>query len=200
MTRSRAILAATSIAAAAALLVAGCDDDPPATPSPEPSASSTGSDASPSASPSASSVVVAPERPKAMDDDGPAGAEAAAVYFLELDPYIMGTGDTTEYKAMSLKSCEFCANRLDQAKELSDENLTWDGGTVTAEVTHTYEQDAVTGIWPIDIDAVISAVSVTDPSGDEVFADPQTRTKYRVEIAKAKGKWQVVGVADQPKS
>ncbi|SKC66587.1 DUF6318 family protein [Krasilnikoviella flava] len=198
MTRNRAILAATSIAAAAALLVAGCGDDKPATPSPEPTPTS----ASPSASPSPSStaVVVAPERPKEMDDDGPAGAEAAAVYFLELDDYIMKTGDTAEWEAMSHKSCEYCANRLDQAKELASNDLTWQGGKVAARVTHTYEQDAGTGIWPVDVKATISAVSVTDSSGDEVFADPRTNTKYRVEVARANNQWRIVGVADQPKS
>ncbi len=111
----------------------------------------------------------------------------------------MTTGDTSGYEAMSLKSCKFCANRLEQAREIAAEKLTWTGGDVAADVTHTYEQDAATGIWPIDVDATISAVSVTDPSGDEVFADPRTRTKYRVEIAKADGNWQVVGIADQPK-
>ena len=198
MTRSRAILAATSIAAAAALLVAGCDDDPPATPSPEPTAASESPSASPS--PSATAVVVAPERPKAMDDDGPAGAEAAAVYFLELDGYIMKTGDTAEWKAMSLKSCEFCANRLDQADEITANDLTWAGGNVTARVTHTYEQDPPTGAWPIDVDVKVEPATVTDEKGAEVLSDKGGEQKYRVEIALKDGAWSVIGVADQPES
>ncbi|MFD6176063.1 MULTISPECIES: DUF6318 family protein [unclassified Isoptericola] len=200
MTRNRAILAATSIAAAAALLVAGCDSDQPADPSPEPTQTSASPTASASPTPSPTPTVKAPERPKAMDDDGPAGAEAAAVYFLELDPYIMKTGDTTEYESMSLKGCKFCANRVDQAREITANDLVWHGGEMAARVTHTYEQDATTGIWPIDIDATIAAVSVTDPSGADVFSDPRTSTKYRVEIARADKQWRIVGIADQPKS
>ncbi|MFC8598801.1 DUF6318 family protein [Isoptericola sp. NPDC057191] len=197
MTRTRAVLAATSLATAAALLVAGCADDPPT--SPRAAASSASTKPSPSPSPTAKAVVVAPERPQALDDDGPAGAEAAAVYFLELDDYIMKTGDTAEYEAMSQKSCQFCSNRLDQAKDITENDLTWNGGELTARVTHTYEQDKATGIWPIDVDVTIAPASVTDPSGDEVFANPSAKTKFRVEVARKDSQWRVVGVADQPK-
>lgn len=197
MTRSRAILAATSIAAA--LLIAGCDaDPPPATPSPEPTTASQSPSASPS--PTATAVVVAPERPKEMDDDGPAGAEAAAVYFLELDTYIMATGDTTEYESMALETCGFCANRVEQAQEIDDGDLTWNGGRLSARVTHTYEQDSATGIWPVDLDATISPTRVTDPSGEEVFSDDLTNTSYQVRLTRQDGQWRIVGVGDKQTS
>ncbi|MFE5291822.1 DUF6318 family protein [Isoptericola sp. NPDC056618] len=192
MTRSRAILAATSIAAAAALLVAGCDDDPPATPSPETTAASESPSASPS--PSATAVVVAPERPKEMDDDGPAGAEAAAVYFLELDPYIMKTGDTAKYEEMSSKSCTHCSARIDQANEIAEQGDQWHGGDVKARVVHTYEQEATTEIWPMDVAVRISPVSVTDTSGSEVFSEAADTTESRVEMARRDGQWVVVEV------
>jgi len=196
MTRSRAILAATSIAAAAVLLVAGCDDDPPATPSPEP----TGTGASPESSPSPSStaVVVAPERPKEMDDDGPAGAEAAAVYFLELDDYIMKTGDTAEWEAMSVKSCEYCANRLDQSREIADRGDKFSGGAAIATVLHTFEQDAATGIWPIDVQVKAASATVKDSAGDVIFQSKENTGELRMEMAQREGEWVVVGVADVP--
>ena len=198
MTRSRAILAATSIAAAAALLVAGCDDDPPATPSPEPTAASESPSASPS--PSATAVVVAPERPKEMDDDGPAGAEAAAVYFLELDDYIMKTGDTAEWEAMSHKSCEYCANRLEQAKLIAERGDTFDGGQARIRILHTYEQDATTGIWPIDVEIKESRSTITDAKGKVVFEQPAQTTTARVETTRGDGHWVIVGVPDIPES
>ncbi|GAB3085859.1 DUF6318 family protein [Isoptericola nanjingensis] len=198
MTRSRAILAATSIAAAAVLLVAGCDDDPPATPSPEPTAASASPSASPS--PSATAVVVAPERPKAMDGDGPAGAEAAAVYFLELDDYIMKTGDTAEWESMSTSSCGHCAARLDQARDIAEQNAVWEGGETEARVVHTYEQDAATSIWPIDVEIKVAPVTVNDASGKQIFEDPAREAGLRVEIAHKDGSWAVVGVANRPES
>ncbi|MCK9794426.1 DUF6318 family protein [Isoptericola sp. 4D.3] len=196
MTRNRAILAATSIAAAA-LLVAGCEGDTPATPSAEPTASAS-ADASPSPSPSSTAVVVAPERPDAMDDDGPAGAEAAAVYFLELDPYIMQTGDTAEWETMSLKSCEYCANRLDQANEIADRDDAFSGGETNVVVLHTYEQDASTGIWPIDVRVREGASTIKDSNGEVLFTSLDKSGELRMEMAKRDGAWVVVGVADVP--
>jgi hypothetical protein len=198
MTRNRAILAATSIAAAA-LLVAGCDGDTPATPSAEPTTSAS-ADVSPSPSPSSTAVVVAPERPDAMDDDGPAGAEAAAVYFLELDDYIMKTGDTAEWEAMSHKSCEYCADRLDQAKLIAERGDTFEGGEAQIRILNTYEQDAATGIWPIDVEITESRSTITDAEGTVVFEQPAQTSTARVETTRSNGVWVIVGVPDIPES
>ncbi len=196
MTRSRAILAATI--AAAALLVAGCDSDSPTTPSPEPTTTDPGTDAAPSASPSA--VVVKPDRPAELDDDGPAGAEAAAVYFLELDDYIMKTGDTAEWEAMSQESCEYCTDRLDQAHLIAERGDMFEGGEAQIRVLHTYEQDEATGIWPIDVEIKEARSTITDANGSVVFEqDPQTTTA-RVEVARGNGQWTIVGVPDVPES
>ena len=189
MTRSRAILAATI--AAAALLVAGCDSDSPTTPSPEPTTTDPGTDAAPSASPSA--VVVKPDRPAELDDDGPAGAEAAAVYFLELDDYIMKTGDTDEFKAMSQKSCEFCAKRLAQAVEIEDRGYTWKGTQSHPRVIHTYEQDAATGIWPLDV-VVSQTVKIVDSSGDTVHSAAPQKEDLAFEVGRKNGDWIIVEV------
>ena len=190
MTRSRAILAATI--AAAALLVAGCDSDSPTTPSPEPTTTDPGTDAAPSASPSA--VVVKPDRPAELDDDGPAGAEAAAVYFLELDDYIMKTGDTKEWEAMSHKSCEYCANRIEQSDEIETKGYSWNSGPTSARVTHTYEQDAATGIWPIDTQVAQGAVQLTDAKGAIVYDEKAANIDLAVEVAQKDGHWVIIGV------
>ncbi|MGF0115015.1 DUF6318 family protein [Promicromonospora sp. Marseille-Q5078] len=196
MTRTRAILAATSIAAAAALLAAGCDDAAPATPSPEPTATSASTDASASPSPSSTAVVVAPERPKEMDDDGPAGAEAAAVYFLELDDYIMKTNDTAEWEAMSGKACGFCDDRLDQARTIADRGDVFEGGSTTVKILHTYEQDAATGIWPIDVETSEKPWTITDSNGEEIASQAAVVAKSRVEVAQKSGDWVIVGVVN----
>lgn len=193
MTRSRAILAATSIAAAAVLLVAGCDDDPPATPSPEPTATGSSAEAPASPSPTSTAVVVAPERPKEMDDDGFEGAEAAALYFMELDDYIMRGGDTTEYEAMSLDSCGFCTKRLDQAQELRDKNYNWAGTQTKPRVTHTYEQDEPTGIWPVDVE-VTQTIKVLDSSGTTISESNTEKRNLAFEVGKNNDQWVIVEV------
>lgn len=195
MTRNRAILAATI--AAAALLVAGCDSDTPTAPSPEPTATSESPDASPS--PTASSVTVKPERPQEMDDDGPAGAEAAAQYFQELDSYIMKTGDTAEWEAMSHKSCETCADRLGQSREIAKNGDTFEGGDATVRVLHTYEQDAATGVWPLDLQIQTEPARITDSNDKEVASFEATDYEVRVEVAQADGQWVVIGVHDLAK-
>ncbi|MFE6968391.1 DUF6318 family protein [Isoptericola sp. NPDC057653] len=198
MTRTRAILAATSIAAAAVLLVAGCDGDEAAKPSPEPTATSAGPESSPSPSPTA--TVAAPERPQALDDDGPAGAEAAAVYFLELDDYIMKTGDTAEWEAMSQKSCEYCANRLDQANEIAERGDVFSGGEAEVRVTHTYAQDQATGLWPLDVTVSEAPTTITDSNGKQLFEQGATRSESRVEVSQKNGRWVIVNVAEKPGS
>ncbi|MEN5072830.1 DUF6318 family protein [Isoptericola cucumis] len=192
MTRSRAILAATI--AAAALLVAGCDSASPTTPSPEPTTIDPGTDAAPSASPSA--VVVKPDRPAELDDDGPAGAEAAAVYFLELDDYIMKTGDTKGWEAMSGKACGFCDARLEQARTIAKRGDVFEGGNTEVRVLHTYEQDAATGIWPIDVETREQAWHITDADGKEIASQKAVVATSRVEVAQTSGEWVIVGVVN----
>jgi len=135
-----------------------------------------------------------------MDDDGPAGAEAAAVYFLQLDDYIMKSGDTTTYKAMSHDDCARCTARLDQAQEIADRGDRWTGGDVRASILRTYEQDAATGIWPIDVSVRIDPVVVTDSDGEEVFTDKEAQTKSRIEIARQDDGWVVIGIGDIPET
>ncbi|MGW8566820.1 DUF6318 family protein [Isoptericola sp. NPDC055881] len=193
MPRTRAVLAATSLATAAALLVAGCADDEPPTATPRPGTSASAKPSSPS--PTAKAIVVAPERPQALDDDGPAGAEAAAVYFLELDDYIMKTGDTAEWEAMSHKSCEYCANRLRQAREIAAKGYDWESKPTTASVTHLYEQDQATGIWPVDVKVAQGAVTLTDMTDAVIYEEKPVQLHLAVEVGRQDGAWVMIGAA-----
>ncbi|GAA1729578.1 hypothetical protein GCM10009809_26470 [Isoptericola hypogeus] len=193
MTRNRAILSAAGLAVA--LLVTGCSTDSPEPPASSPSIDTSATpDVSPSPEPSATSVVVQPERPAAMDDDGPAGAEAAAVYFLELDDYIMKTNDTAEWEAMSGKGCGYCTKRLDQANEIARKNYSWESEPSSARVTHTYEQDSATEIWPLDVEVLQGAVRLTDSNGEVIYAEDQVTLDLGVEMGRHDGQWTVLGV------
>jgi hypothetical protein len=129
-----------------------------------------------------------------MDDDGPKGAEAAAVYFLELDPYIQSTGDTQDWDSMSHPKCKFCANRSEQARQIADGGYRFNGGEVRATVSHTYAQDTATGIWPIDIDVTIAPTTITDSSGTDTFSEVALSSRERVEMLWQSDGWSVIGV------
>ena len=132
-----------------------------------------------------------------MDDDGPAGAEAAAVYFLQLDSYMQATGDTTEFEAMSHSTCEFCAKRLDQARRIQEGGYTWTGGeNKSMRILHTYAQDQPTGIWPIDVEYIDSAATVTDATGAVHTEIEGVTARSRVEMAQQDGRWVCVNVAE----
>lgn len=184
------------VAAAAVLGVASCDDGTPVTepPTETPSAAAT---ATASPSPTKPSVEK-PERPAAMDDDGPAGAEAAAKYFLELDPYVQATGDTAEWERMSHQECATCAARLKQAQEIAAGGYVWVGGVTTVGIVHTYAKDAVLEAWPIDVRVHVEAAKVTDPSGNVVFQSDVTDHQRRIEVGRRDGSWIIIGIAAPP--
>ncbi|WP_130416282.1 DUF6318 family protein [Xylanimonas ulmi] len=157
-------------------------------------------DSPPEPSPTPSRVVVKPERPAAMDDDGPAGAEAAAVYFVKLDSYTQATGDTAEWEAMSHEVCGFCAGRLAQAQRIAERGDAFVGGELCAEVRHTYRMDLPTGIWPIDLDIAESPTRIIRPDGTVAFETGESRYVKRVEVARRHGAWVVFTVGSIPES
>lgn len=193
MTRNNRLPAASAAFVLGGLLLAGCTGkDPTLTSASEPSAASP----TPSALPMA--VVVPPQRPELMDDDGPAGAEAAAQYFLMLDAYMQATGDTSEWAAMSHESCGFCAARLEQAQEVASSEYAVVGGEVTVDIVHTYAQDPTTGIWPIDITTTMRPVELKDATGMTVDGYPAGSVEQRIEMGRRDGRWVVIGVGDRP--
>lgn len=185
------------------LALAGCSADDPDSPPPSSSAKASASASSsepPSPSPSASSVVVKPERPAEMDDDGAAGAEAAAQYFLQLDDYIMQTNDTAEWEAMSHRECGYCSTRLEQAKEIAAKNYQWQVGDTTTRVVHTYAQDTTTGIWPIDVEVDQAAVTLKDAAGETVYSEDAVVVPLAVEVGRRNGDWVIVEVGEVPEN
>lgn len=190
-TRTRLTAGATTLAVTLILSACAADGEPAAQPS------SAAPSPSPTASPSPSiPTVPKPERPATMDDDGQAGAEAAALYFLSLEPYMQSSGDTSDWESMSHSVCEFCANRLEQAKEIAANGDTFTGGHALAEITETYAQDPPTGIWPIDVIVHQDATRIARPSGEVVFTQEANTFSARIEVALRDGEWVVVELAN----
>ncbi len=141
------VLRAIGVIATAGLALSACTGSPP-----DPEASvSPSNDPTPAVTASPSPEAPAkPERPEAMKRKDAEGAAAAAEYFIELYPYVMSTGDTEEFEAMSHRACGFCAELAQQALAIQEEGETFLGGTTKVQITKTYKRDEVTGIYPFD--------------------------------------------------
>lgn len=174
------------------LALVGCTRDP----QPDPTDVTVAGSASPTVTVPA---VEKPERPEAMSRDDAEGAAAAAVYFLELYPYIMATGDTTEWDAMSFETCDSCARLREQAAEIKAKGETFSGGETTVSVTETYSRDDLTGIYPLDATISQEKQRTVDRSGNETWTLPAETSHSRIEVGRNSDAWVIVAVAPQPK-
>lgn len=181
------------VAVAVGLALSACtgttpDPDGTGSPSGEPTAS---------ASPTPS-VPAKPERPAAMERDDAEGAAAAAEYFIELYPYVMATGDTEEFEAMSHMACGFCEDALEQAERIRSRNDTWTGGKIRSALLETYKRDELTGIYPLDFEVEQAAAQIIDSEGAAVFKGDDESATYRVEMGRKADAWVVVEIAPGP--
>jgi DNA-binding LacI/PurR family transcriptional regulator len=170
------------------------------TPEPEVTAPSSGGPTpavTASASP-APSAPAKPKRPEAMKRDDAQGAAAAAEYFIELYPYVMATGDTEEFEAMSHRACEYCKGVLDNEAWLRKQRGTFEGGSTDAVLTETYQRDDLTGIFPFDFATSQSAIWIHGPGGKQIDQVSKAEFDARVEVGRRGENWVVVEVAPRP--
>lgn len=183
------------LAVAGGLVLSGCTSSPEVDAEASPPGVRPSSSASPSPSPS---LPTKPERPAAMEREDAEGAAAAAEYFIELYPYVMATGDTEEFEAMSHRACGFCADALEQAKKIRMRHETWSGGKIRGTLLETYARDDVTGVYPLDFEVKQAAARITDAEGATVFEGEDEEATYRVELGRKDGSWMVVEIASGP--
>jgi hypothetical protein len=113
---TRRARAAGALVAALAAMLAGCS---PASPDPDPPTTThaPARTTTPAATPAPTATIPAPAPSPALPadwtDDGEAGAEAAARYFLDLYAYTVSTQDTAAWVAVSDPECVFCQSVLD---------------------------------------------------------------------------------------
>lgn len=152
-----------------------------------------------SASPTPS-VPAKPERPAAMERDDAEGAAAAAEYFIELYPYVMATGDTEEFEAMSHRACGFCEQALKDANRIQGRDQNFQGGETEVKVLDQYLQDDLTGIYPLDVEVKQDASETLDADGS-LFSSAETQTsEHRVEVGRKNDRWVVVAIAPRPET
>lgn len=177
--RAVSALVALGFVAGLGAAVAGCSGDPGPTTTPtvaeEPSPSPT---PTPTPTPDAS---VKPERPEAMDVADSAGAEAAAVYFLQLFAYVYATGDLTEWREMSHPECVYCASVSSGVEEMSAASRYAVGGLDTITGVNSTEVESGRW-WTVDVDLVQAPSQTLDQDGTVIEDFPDT-VGYHMDIA-----------------
>lgn len=194
---SGAAMRVAGLVVAVSLALSGCSGSVPGpgvveSPTDGPSQTAT---VAPSPSPS---LPAKPKRPPAIERDDAAGAAAAAKYFIELYPYVMATGDTEEFEAMSHRACGFCDDALEQAERLRSRRELWTGGEIRSNLRESYRRDELTGIYPLDFEVEQNAARISDSEGLVLFQGTAERAAYRVEIGRKNGAWVVVEIAPGP--
>ena len=135
-----------------------------------------------------------------MDEVSAAGAEAVAVYFLQLYPYVYATGDLTEWRALSHPECIFCASVITNVEEQVAAGNRSIGGLIQVD---TVISNVVTpGSWfSVQVDGVQGPWAAYGADG--TLLDQQVGTldhTFRLAVVRQEGRWSVraVQVDDAP--
>ena len=111
-----------------------------------------------------------------------ATAEAVATYFMELYPYVLATGDLSEWDALRHPECIFCASVRQGVLDLQAVGQHSTGGLVTFDNPGTTETS--NDMWLVQF-RMVQAPSATVDAGGTVAATSTDTTTYDVAVAVA---------------
>ncbi|WP_255181378.1 DUF6318 family protein [Cellulosimicrobium cellulans] len=138
-----------------------------------------------------------PERPAAMERDDAEGAAAAAEYFLELYPYVMSTGDTAEWDAMTwAETCGFCTGVKENALEIKSAGDSYVGSETTVEAATAGEVDSLTGGRAVLVDVTQAAHRRVADDGSVVSEGAQVTGRLHIDVVFTNDQWYVVGASE----
>lgn len=185
----RAATAAAALTLVAGL-AAGCTGDPADPPTTTPGTPTASPSPSPTPTPTPDAATP-PERPDMSTVDA-ATAEAVAVYFLELYPYVYATGDLTEWRALSHPECVFCASVITNVEEMVAAGHAADGGLVTVyDVAVVEVSDAM---FAVDLEVTQSDGVEYDAIGNEFERSAGNAYLMTVTLLASDVTWAVRGV------
>ncbi len=177
--RGRTTVAATLLTLALTVsAVTGCtggDHAPDWTPTPAtPVAHST-------PTPSLDPAAIKPERPTAMDTFDSAGAEALAVYYMQLVPYGYATGDVTELRELADTECVFCNSVIDGVEKAAAAGQRTTGGVPTIHDVSSLETE-VDAWWAVAVELDQGPSQSLDRSGKVIGGSPDA-ARFQVDLA-----------------
>jgi hypothetical protein len=176
--------------------VAGCTNYPEPSHLPTPSVEVT--DTTPTPTPTATSdAAIKPERPAAMDAADSAGAEALAVYFLQLYAYVYATNDLTEWRELSHPECIFCASVIDNVEAQISAGQHCTGGLINVVDVSSLEVDPGRW-WTVNVDLTQATSQKLNAAGELVEDFPEAKS-YRMGLAVIynNGVWSIRAVDHQ---
>jgi hypothetical protein len=120
-----------------------------------------------------------------------AGAEAAAVYFLQMFPYVFATNDLAEWRTLSHPECIFCADVIRQVEEHAASGVRAVGGLIAVGNVESLEVEPGRW-WTVDVEMSQEPSQDFDSSGQLVEDFPE-RKSYDVDLAVVfdDGRWVV---------
>ena len=132
-----------------------------------------------------------------IDDDGQAGAEAAAVYFVELYSYIYATGDFETWDEITTEDCNFCAG----VRERLEDHYAQGGYALAAppvfESVTVHVQEAEVGDFSVEVIFLSPEVTWVAADGEVVEDFPEVSTRIWVLVDHREGEWVIRGVTGE---
>ena len=199
--RARSLVTAVVVGA----LVSACTGDslPPAkspqqlaSSSPPPSMASPTPSANPTADASAGETR-APQPPPDLSSAEEPGAAAAARYFVSLYGYVMHTGDTEPWAAMSADVCGFCERIEADATAISDRGETYTGGEIHLSDLQVLPKDDLIGGYPVDARFDQTPVRHIASDGSIINETEGYSGTVRIDTIHTAGSWRILAVVVQ---
>jgi len=126
------------------------------------------------------------------------GARKTALYFIQLYPYMLRTGDTREWDRLSVtKQCNFCSDVRSKAVNKKKRHQVFSGGEIDAKIVTTYDRDSLYDAYPIDVQ-INQGKSVTrDMTGKVVATGKSVSSVVTVEVMRVKKEWKILEIGSQ---
>ncbi len=124
----------------------------------------------------------------------PAGAAAAATYFIELYGYVLQTGDLTEWDAMSFPTCDFCKTTHEFVVTTLGAGGSFSGGVTTAEVITVHPLAELEGGYPVDLQVTQGPTVRLDAAGKQMSNFEGSVATARFHTVYANDAWRILGV------
>jgi hypothetical protein len=125
----------------------------------------------------------------------PAGAAAAATYFIVLYGYVLQTGDLTEWDAMSFPTCRYCAETRRYITSAHSSGETFTGSVISTEVVHVHELNELVGGYPIDLRVTQGPTTHLDASGATIESGDTWTEVMRLETVFRGDSWTILDAA-----
>jgi len=178
-------------------LLAGCG---PGDPEPTGSGSLTAGSPTPTAVETTPTELVTavplPVMPPEMANNDAAGAEAALRYFVELSDYVLASGDSSQWTAVTDDDCVFCQSIVDSAAEIAAGGWERRGGGLTVTSIVRTELSTVESFYFVDAMVEESAYEFVGPDGEVVESVPDNHGGVTFGVQFTGGAWTLVVAGD----